>query len=375
MQINLLRLIDKYILWLLILILFPLKYIFSYKKDEIIQNPKKILVIRLRALGSSLLTFPMIKQLKDNHGKNIKYDLLATSRNIWVFRNQWYFNQTYNLFKVKDLLKLIFSFKKYDIVIDVEEYFMISAFLSMRLGKINIWYNNIKARWLAYLYSHKYSEKQHNLMNCLNLLSTIWIKIYKPEFMEKLIYQQKDKTKVDRFLLDIRHSTLDFKLICIHTWWAETSPDRFRSNENWIKLIKELMKNYWDGIIILLSWTKFEEKWVKEIMNSLNNFKNIINICWIFNLFEFAYLLEKCNLMISNDTWPMHLAAAMWTKTIGLFGPNLPEIFGPWPLGKNIWIYKWSWKIYIKPELGFFKKDIENNINKITYKEVFNAIK
>jgi hypothetical protein len=44
----------------------------------------------------------------------------------------------FNIFSIKDLLKLIISFKKYDIVIDTEEYFKISAFMSMRLGKINV---------------------------------------------------------------------------------------------------------------------------------------------------------------------------------------------------------------------------------------------
>jgi ADP-heptose:LPS heptosyltransferase len=366
MPISILRIIDKYIIWLLVLIFFPFKYIFSSKKAKIKNNPSKVLIIRLRALWSSLLTFPMIKQLQNYYWNSIQYDLLATSRNIWVFKNQWYFNKQYNLFKLKDLIKLIFSFKTYDIVIDAEEYFMISALISIRLGKINVWYNNIKIRSLAYLFSYKYSEKQHNLINCLGLLSKLWIKISKPDFMEKLVYQEKDKIKIENFLKPFNNK----KLICLHTWWAETSPDRFWANENWVKLIEELTKMHWDSIVILLSWTKFEEKWVKEIMSNLNDTKSIINICWMFNLFEFAYLLEHCDLMISNDTGPMHLSACMWTKTIGLFGPNIPTIFGPWPLNKNLWIYKWAGNICIQPHLWIFKKDLSNNINKITQEDI-----
>ncbi|MFZ2150423.1 MAG: glycosyltransferase family 9 protein [Candidatus Absconditicoccaceae bacterium] len=312
----------------------------------------------------------MIKQLEDHYGKNVQYSLLATSRNIGVFKNQLYFSKTYNLFKIKDILTLIFSFKKYDIVIDVEEYFMISAFMSMWLGKINIGYNNIKLRGLVYVGSCKYSEKQHNLINCLNLLTKLGINIYKPEYMEKIIYKEKDKINIDNFFKQFNNQ----KIICLHTGGAETAPDRFRSNDNRIKLIENLIKQYGDEIIILLSGTKFEEKGVKEIIINLGQHNNIINICGMFNLFEFAYLIEKCSLMISNDTGPMHLAAAMGTKTIGLFGPNLPILFGPWPLDKNIGFYKGNGEIYIKPHQGIFKKDNENNINKITHKEIFTLI-
>ena len=35
----------------------------------------------------------------------------------------------------------------------------------------------------------------------------------------------------------------------------------------------------------------------------------------------------------------MHIAAAQGTKTIGLFGPNIPERFGPYGKG-NVSIYK-----------------------------------
>jgi heptosyltransferase III len=43
-----------------------------------------------------------------------------------------------------------------------------------------------------------------------------------------------------------------------------------------------------------------------------------------------AASLEQCVLYIGNDSGLMHLAAAMNTPTLGLFGPGYPEIYGPW---------------------------------------------
>ena len=37
-----------------------------------------------------------------------------------------------------------------------------------------------------------------------------------------------------------------------------------------------------------------------------------------------------CALFIGNDTGIMHIAAAMGTPTLGLFGPSLPENYAPW---------------------------------------------
>ena len=42
-----------------------------------------------------------------------------------------------------------------------------------------------------------------------------------------------------------------------------------------------------------------------------------------------AEVLRRCRLAISNDTGVMHLAAAMGTPTVGLFGPNTPARYAP----------------------------------------------
>ena len=68
---------------------------------------------------------------------------------------------------------------------------------------------------------------------------------------------------------------------------------------------------------------------MEKIIDSLSDDEKVgvTNLCGKFGLYDFAALLQRMDVMISNDTGPMHLAAAMGTKTIGLFGPNLPSRF------------------------------------------------
>src|SRR2546427_12359609 len=44
-------------------------------------------------------------------------------------------------------------------------------------------------------------------------------------------------------------------------------------------------------------------------------------------------LLRRARLLITNDSGPMHLAAAVGTPVIALFGPNDPARTGPYGAG------------------------------------------
>lgn len=370
MNIKLLRCIDKYLFGFLVILFLPLKYLYFFKKNKVISAPQKVLVIRLWALWSSLLTFSMITELRNHYG-SIQYDLLCTSRNQNVFKNQWYFHNFYNLFSLKGILTLFFLFKKYDIVIDAEDYFRVSTLSSLWLWKVTVWYGNIFSRSLWYTFPITYNDRQHALITFMDLLCPFWISYGVPQRMETFkILDQGDDVVADVL------SPFQQKLkLCFHTWWAETSPERFWHLDNWVSLIDMISENQKD-IVIFLSWTKFEIASVDYILTHIseNSKKVVISVCWKFNLSQFAYFLTKVNFLVSNDTWAMHLWASVWTKTIGLFWPNLPDRFWPYPLNVNKTLYKGDWKAFIDVHLWEFRKCTEDIINRILPREVYDEL-
>ena len=45
---------------------------------------------------------------------------------------------------------------------------------------------------------------------------------------------------------------------------------------------------------------------------------------------DLAVLMREAALVVSGDTGPLHIAAAMGTPLVGLYGPTWPERNGPW---------------------------------------------
>ncbi len=48
------------------------------------------------------------------------------------------------------------------------------------------------------------------------------------------------------------------------------------------------------------------------------------------DLLTVAACLKRASLFVGNDSGLMHIAAAIGTKTLGLFGPGYEDIYGPW---------------------------------------------
>jgi ADP-heptose:LPS heptosyltransferase len=57
-----------------------------------------------------------------------------------------------------------------------------------------------------------------------------------------------------------------------------------------------------------------------------------LNLTGNTSLTSLASIIAKADWVVSNDSGPMHLSAALGIKTLGIFGPTDPRLYGPFPL-------------------------------------------
>jgi ADP-heptose:LPS heptosyltransferase len=57
-----------------------------------------------------------------------------------------------------------------------------------------------------------------------------------------------------------------------------------------------------------------------------------LNLTENTSLVSLPALIRRADWVITNDSGPMHLAAALGVRVVGIFGPTDPRLFGPYPL-------------------------------------------
>ncbi len=82
---------------------------------------------------------------------------------------------------------------------------------------------------------------------------------------------------------------------------------------------------------VLLFGREGERPMVYEILRHLGS--KGIDLTGRTGLLQLAALLERCALLVTNDTGTMHVAAAVGTPVVALFGSTLPVTTGPWGEG------------------------------------------
>ncbi len=330
-SVKLIKFLDKYIGFLSCLFLSMFN-IFGNKKITV---PKNILVIQLWGLGETILTLPAIEALRQKYKKMI-IDVLVTNRNKEVYFNNKNINnaRTLSLNPISISLFLLKNFKKYDLVIDMEEYLNVSSIIAFFAGKRRIGFSHgIRSN----LYTDKiiYNDKQHVVHTFLDLLKPLGIK-KKAGRLNKLNYSANDKKNVDSLLKKFNIGEKDF-LVGFGVGAAESAKSRMWPKERFAKVADYLIKRY--NAKIILIGNNEENKFIDELQNLMENKNDSFSVAGLINAMEMFYLIEKCRLFIGNDSGPMHVAAAQGVKTIGLFGCNLPIRFRPF--GKNCYyLYK-----------------------------------
>ena len=107
----------------------------------------------------------------------------------------------------------------------------------------------------------------------------------------------------------------------------------------WKGLINRLLQERGESLLIMGGLE--EEAYLRPLLEGLNpsNLKRLHLLAGRTTTTILAAMLSKCKLLVTNDTGPMHVAAAVGTPTVSIFGSSSPAWTRPFGLGHEV-IYK-----------------------------------
>ncbi len=159
----------------------------------------------------------------------------------------------------------------------------------------------------------------HEVVTNTQIISPL-LKIIPESPMPRLVFTDSNKLKVKKYLLEnglnrfaIFHCSSRKEL---RRWPA----DNFAGLAEWVKEKFQLD--------ILFTGDAGDEELVQAIQKTVRT--KTFNTCGLFDLSEFAVLVQQAQLYVGNESGPLCIASISGTPSLGLFGPGEPTVFYPY---------------------------------------------
>ncbi len=293
----------------------------TIKIYEEVQEILNILVIKLSALGDVILAVPSLRALRDKFpGAHIAVLVAAPYRSI--LENCPYINQVLEFplegRGYKDILDTASLLRKvyFDIVIDLQNNRR-SHLLSFLSGSNRRYgYDNGK---LAFFLNRKIKEAKAALSPIEHqgrALKLLGVKSLKEDL--ELWPDKKDEIWAEDFLKTNRNRSPN-ALIGINLGASIRRPSKRWAIEKYAALLDKLQDA---GMAIVITGKDID----KKLLTALRKFSQspFIDALGKSSIMQLAALIKHCNVYITGDSAPLHIAYAMKTPVVALFGPTDP---------------------------------------------------
>ncbi|MTI59135.1 MAG: lipopolysaccharide heptosyltransferase II [Firmicutes bacterium] len=282
-----------------------------------VTNARSIIIIDLLYLGDLMFATPFIKNLRMNlPDKRIDmivnsnfYDLIKTNPdldNVYAYNKKWGLRQGISFAR-----KL--SQNNYDLGLNIHGNWRTAILLKLVNPVYSLGYGG-KGRGIFLDQEIKRSEGMHMTEAYLAFLEEIGLKSL-TDNIPQLSLSPEASQGIKAFLEGEGVIPGD-RLVALNT--GGTWPTKRWPAVRFAELADALVKNY--DVRPVLTGGKSDLGRVDEIVSLMAS--EPITAAGRTSLEELAALMEYCELVISNDSGPVHVAAAVGTPTITIFGPS-----------------------------------------------------
>jgi heptosyltransferase II len=300
-----------------------------------IADRNKILIVNLGGIGDLLLSLPALKALRGLYPQ-AEIDLLVAPQAEELARD---FSCVNNIFVININILLSLRKKRFDLAVNMRTLASRSGSLKIKLlldiikpfkkagrdtgGRGGFFDIKIAETDIGQKYEMEYDLETVEALGAEHIDREIGLKV------------EKDAERSVSQLLENEGISAKDILIGIHPGGM---PSRRWPVSNFARVIEEIARK--EPVKFVITGAESESGLAAQLSQAAADIKSV-NLCGKLNLKQLLALIKRCDLFISNDTGPMHIAAALKTPQVAIFGPGDIIRFDPRNISqKAVVVYK-----------------------------------
>jgi ADP-heptose:LPS heptosyltransferase len=292
--------------------------------------PRHILVLRLERIGDLLMTLPALADLR-TFAPDARVDLVVGSWNtdfagaidpvtrVLPLDASWLAREREGL-TLPSLLHDARRWRQtdYDLAINFEPDIRSNLILAASGAMWTAGYRSGGGGPLLDV-AIDYDTRAHTTDNARRLISTVFDAAVPHEISPTLVVPSAAHETASRLL-----SGADRPLVGVHVSGGRAikqwPPERFA------EVARRLMETR--GATIVLTGGSADRNLVDLVKTEVRG-SRVVDVAGQADLLTLAAILDRLDLLITGDTGPMHLAVAVGTPVVAIFGPSDPARYGP----------------------------------------------
>ena len=297
------------------------------------EPPQRVLILKFGGMGEAVLARSLVGRLRERN-PGMAFDFLVEKRTAEMMtcgsqgRAFMYSSRADGMGKALATLREIRS-RRYDAVVDFEQHSLLTAAFARATSiPVRVGFIPSESSPRGRMFTHPIQLRENESMwNAFVQLG----RVLDPGLSDPLMTVPLPcSSETDTWFHSWWHKQIGADrgghVVAMHLGVGPSAQYRLWPTERFADLAAALVEIRND-VTIVLTGSKSEQQFIVDFRKRFSG--SIIDASDLGGLERTAILLQRCDLLISSDTGIMHLAAAMETPTVGLFGPNTPVCWGP----------------------------------------------
>jgi len=325
------------------------------------QTPRKLLFIELSEMGSAILVDPAMRNAQAR-GAELFFLIFKSNRASLTLLNTV---KPENIFTIdssslsgliKDTLQFLILARKHriDTVIDLELFSRFTALLTGLCGarrRVGYHIFHGEGLWRGFMLTRKvhYNPHIHITKNFLSLIHAAFANEIEVPFSK--IHIADSEVQLEQAIIDpvslntvreqieklSKDAGIEFtqgkqRLILVNPNASDLLPQRRWAQQRFSELVQGLHQRF-PLDLILITGSPSEFDYVEKV-RVVANVKNALNFAGQVSFAQLPPLYTLSDVMVTNDSGPGHFSAVTPLRTVVLFGPETPALYGS--IGKSI---------------------------------------